>query len=155
MAALNPKDGSLAWRRVLGEGDAVSHLEVDAGGAGASGASRVLTLSGGGRSLRAFDGESGRMLWQAALQGHAGCGQAGGACDLTLNRAGEARQVLVALGPSVAVRGQAQWAQRSPAHALHAASPLLRSCFVDYAQERTWKTGSARRRCDCGEPLCS
>ncbi|KAL4458516.1 hypothetical protein ABPG75_013381 [Micractinium tetrahymenae] len=61
VAALSLKDGSLLWRRVLGEGDAATALQA----AGA----RVLTLSGGGAQLTAWDAATGAAVWAANLAG--------------------------------------------------------------------------------------
>ncbi len=96
VAALSPKDGSIAWRKVFGQGDAISHLEVDSG--------RVFTLSGRGTMLRAFEADSGQMLWAAPLGGPPS--SEGGyppAMELVLMRAGEAHLVVAALGATVQV----------------------------------------------------
>lgn len=94
LAALSPKDGSVAWRKAFAEGDAITHLEVEGG--------RVFTLSGGGQYLRAFNAENGQMLWQAALGTAAGDGSEP-ASDLALLKEGKAVQVVAAAGPVVKV----------------------------------------------------
>lgn len=61
VAALASKDGSIQWRKVLGEGDAIDQMVVTDG--------RVIVLSGGGKMLRAFEAERGMMQWQVAVEG--------------------------------------------------------------------------------------
>lgn len=61
VAALSLKDGSLLWRRVLAEEDEAVALQA----AG----TRVLTLSGGGTQLTAWDAGSGAAVWAATLAG--------------------------------------------------------------------------------------
>lgn len=61
LAALDPTDGSLRWRKVLAEGDAITVLEVAD--------SRAFTLSGAGRQLLAWDVKSGAALWAADVAG--------------------------------------------------------------------------------------
>lgn len=77
LAALDAADGSLRWRKVLAEGDAVTALEV----AG----STVVSLLGGGRQLLAWDAASGAALWAADLPAPA-AGQGG---DLAVLSNGE------------------------------------------------------------------
>lgn len=84
LAALSPKDGRLLWRKVLAEGDAVEQL--------VAGSSAVVSLSGGGRQLLAFDADSGAARWAADLS-------AGADLALLGNQA-----VTVADGSSIKVR---------------------------------------------------
>ena len=126
VAALSPKDGSIAWRKVFGEGDAISHLEVDSG--------RVFTLSGLGTMLRAFEADSGQMLWAAPLGGppvaQGGYPPAG---DLVLLRAGEAHIAVVALGSTIQVRTvlEAEVLALVAGALGQLLSPTLVSCRID------------------------
>ena len=87
LAAVAPANGRLLWRKVLAEGDTISHLQV----AG----SQVLTLSDGGRQLRAWDADTGAALWAvAAGSSEEVAGSAGN--DLAVVPKGDA--VVVALG---------------------------------------------------------
>lgn len=63
VAALSPADGKLLWRRVLAEGDAFTHMAVLG--------RHMITLSGGGSQLMAWDAETGAAAWTAALGGGA------------------------------------------------------------------------------------
>jgi outer membrane protein assembly factor BamB len=86
LAALSPADGSLLWRKVLAPGDGFTHL-LTLG-------DRLVTVSGNGRQLLAWDAESGAAAWSAALEGQS-------AADLT---AVGSKAVAVAVGGAVKVR---------------------------------------------------
>ena len=78
LAALGGADGSLRWRKVLAEGDAVTALEA----AG----STVVTLSGGGRQLLAWSAADGAAQWAADLPAPAAAGSSGGDLAVLLDR---------------------------------------------------------------------
>lgn len=88
IAALNPADGSIAWRVLLDKGQEATALET------AGGVAIVLTSSG---LLRAF-GPQGQLQWEAFLPGtDVGCtGQAG------LGIAPDGNTILVGCGEAVA-----------------------------------------------------
>lgn len=88
LASLAPADGSIRWRRVLSDGDAVTALLVAV--------DHVLTLSDAGRKLQAWDLASGAALWAADLP----AGSSGG--DLAVLR--DADVVLASLPGTVKVR---------------------------------------------------
>jgi outer membrane protein assembly factor BamB len=66
LAALRPADGSLLWRKVFDEKDAINAMEIASG--------VLVTLSSDSR-IRAFGGDQGHLLWEVALPGGPGIGE--------------------------------------------------------------------------------
>lgn len=60
VASVDLRHGELFWRHVLGEKDVIDHLDIALG-------KYVITLSSGGRILRAWNLPDGQMVWESFL----------------------------------------------------------------------------------------
>ncbi len=98
VAALNLRDGTLAWRRMLDE--KIDSLLM------ADGASLVVSISGGGSRVRAWDHHDGGMRWETLLEQAASPEAAA-----SLMKSKEGDRVAVATKQSLQVRScQSIWA---------------------------------------------
>lgn len=120
VAEVSTRDGSLLWRRVLAEGESISHLHVASG--------RVITLSGAGSQLLAWDAESGAAVWAAAPAGSEDASAIAGGIDAAVADGGDTVVVVIGSTAKVSTGALPHSQQQAQPHSTAGLLPFYVCC---------------------------